>query len=337
MKGVSNLSKKMWMVRAGGSSEIVESFLSNGYVAISFSNLELGDLRGKSKDEIKRLVEHINPEDKSNISAYSQLNKFVNDIASNDYVITYDSSARQYHVGELKSEYAYSIELDPSFPHIRKANWLYEIDRDILEAASKNTLGSTLTIFQIKETVKKDILQKAQNPCSTLSQDHQSESSDESILKNDVISKSLEYTKDIVSKLNPDQMEELVSGVIRSMGLKTMITPKGKDRGKDIIASPDGLGLSDTKIFIEVKHRKGKMGADEIRRFSGGLRNPIKGLFVSTGGFTQEAKYEAERSNIPITLMDIDLLVDHIFKNYEKFDIETRLLVPLQKVYWPEI
>ena len=229
------------------------------------------------------------------------------------------------------------MESDPEFPHTRQVNWLHEIDRDVLEASSKNTLGSTLTIFQINEIVKKDILQKAKNPGSDTPQESLSESSDESILKNDVISKSFEYTKDIISKLNPDQMEELVAGLIRGMGLKTMITPKGKDRGKDIIASPDGLGLGDTKIFIEVKHRKGKMGADEIRRFSGGLRNPIKGLFVSTGGFTQEAKYEAERSNIPITLMDIDLLVDHIFKNYEKFDIETRLLVPLQKVYWPEI
>ena len=77
------------------------------------------------------------------------------------------------------------------------------------------------------------------------------------------------------------------------------------------------------------------MGAPEIRSFIGGLKGGCKGLYVSTGGFTKEAKYEAERSVIPLTLVDSDLLVKLIIQYYDKFDIEGRALIPLVKIYWP--
>jgi len=86
---------------------------------------------------------------------------------------------------------------------------------------------------------------------------------------------------------------------------------------------------------VEVKHRKGQMGSHEIRSFTGGLRPGDKGLYVSTGGYSREAKYEAERSNIPLTLMDADTLVSLIIQYYDNFDSEARSLVPLTKIYWP--
>ena len=48
-----------------------------------------------------------------------------------------------------------------------------------------------------------------------------------------------------------------------------------------------------------------------------------------------EAKYEAERSSIPLTLMDLDQLVTAIVDHYEKVDSEIRVLLPLAKLYWP--
>lgn len=329
------MSKNMWMVRAGNGNALIDIFLEDSIVAIGWEHV--GDLNGESKENIKNIVEKLSPNNSGNISTYSQLNKFVNEIFIEDYVITYDSSARQYHVGKVQSDYNFDLAQNIDYPHSRKVKWLHKIDRDILDSASKNTLGSTLTIFQINKEVESDILNKSKHPNILPKSDIETKQSDASFQKNDVIGKSFEYTKDILIKFDPDQMEELVAGLIRGTGLEAQRTPKGKDRGKDIVASSDGLGLGDIKIHVEVKHRKVKMGSDEIRKFLGGLRPPIKGLFVSTGGFTQEAKYEAERSNIPITLMDIDMLVEHIFKNYENFDIDTRLLLPLRKIYWPEM
>ena len=114
-----------------------------------------------------------------------------------------------------------------------------------------------------------------------------------------------------------------------------MLSSKGADRGKDIQASPDGLGLEEPRIKVEVKHRSGQMGSQEIRSFTGGLRGTDRGLYVSTGGFSKDAKYEAERSSIPMMAVDSDMLVQLIIQYYDHFDSETKTLLPLTKIYWP--
>ncbi len=165
--------------------------------------------------------------------------------------------------------------------------------------------------------------------------DQEQESEEEELLK-DVESKSVEFIKDRLNGLDWDEMQELVAGVLRAMGYKTRISPSGPDRGKDIVASPNGFGFESPRIVVEVKHRSNTaMGSQEIRSFLGGRHKDDKGLYVSTGGFTKDAYYEAERANIPLTLMDLDSLVDALLSNYTKLDIETQRLVPLKQVYWP--
>jgi len=141
--------------------------------------------------------------------------------------------------------------------------------------------------------------------------------------------------KDKIQSLDPEEMEELTAALLRAMGYQTRVSARGPDRGVDVLASPDGLGLTQPRIKAEVKHRNGSMGSNPIRSFIGALRAGDHGLFVSTGGFTKEARYEAERATIPVTLIDIDLLADLVVANYERFDIEGQRLMPLMKVYWP--
>ena len=50
---------------------------------------------------------------------------------------------------------------------------------------------------------------------------------------------------------------------------------------------------------------------------------------------TKEGKYEADRSTIPITLIDLDMLADLIVQYYDNFDPTTRALILLEKIYWP--
>lgn len=100
-------------------------------------------------------------------------------------------------------------------------------------------------------------------------------------------------------------------------------------------SAPDGFGFESPRIVVEVKHRKQTMGSQDIRAFLGGRRADDKGLYVSTGGFTKEAHYEAERATIPMVLMDIDDLVEAILDHYEELDIETKQLLPLRSIYWP--
>ena len=131
-------------------------------------------------------------------------------------------------------------------------------------------------------------------------------------------------------------MENLVAAVLRALGYQARVTPPGPDRGVDVIASPAGLGLETPRIKAEVKHRsKTPIGAQDVRSFIGGLREGDRGIYVSTGGFTKDARYEAERSLTPVTLVTLDDLVELIVTHYDQFDIDARALLPLVRIYMP--
>ena len=69
------------------------------------------------------------------------------------------------------------------------------------------------------------------------------------------------------------------------MGYRTTVSEGGPDRGVDVFASRDGLGLEEPRIFVEVKHRAKQMEAKDIRSFVGGRRKGDKSLYVSTRRF----------------------------------------------------
>jgi restriction system protein len=117
------------------------------------------------------------------------------------------------------------------------------------------------------------------------------------------------------------------------MGYRTTVSPRGADRGVDIFASPDGLGLEEPRIFVEVKHRPNQsMGAQDVRSFLGGRSSNDKCLYVSTGGFTKDARYEADRSNIPLRLLTLVDLRRLLVEHYENMDEEVRSLIPLRRI-----
>jgi restriction system protein len=88
-------------------------------------------------------------------------------------------------------------------------------------------------------------------------------------------------------------------------------------------------------IKVQVKHRNAAMGGPEVRNFIGTLQVGDTGIYVSTGGFTKDARYEAERSSKPLSLVDRDDLIGLYLSYYEKLDADVRTLLPVNRVYLP--
>ncbi len=148
------------------------------------------------------------------------------------------------------------------------------------------------------------------------------------------ISQSEQFVEDNIASLDWRQLQDLIAGILRAMGYRTRVSNPGPDRGVDVFASPDGLGLGEPRIFAEVKYRSGAVGAPEIRAFIGGRQQGDRCLYVSTGGFSTAARYEADRSSIPLTLVAMPDLRELLVDYYESLDPETRALVPLRKVFF---
>ena len=236
----------------------------------------------------------------------------------------------------MTGDYVYHPEYDPELVNTKAVKWDREISRDVLSAASKNSLGAISTIFCLSGEAAEELLSDNRNGQDVQVADSVADEIEgEAEIRRDTEQRALGFLQDKLSKLDWDEMQELVAGVLRAMGYKTRVSPAGPDRGRDIIASPDGFGFQPPRIVVEVKHRKGTMGAPEVRSFVGGLRQNDNGLYVSTGGFTREARYEADRTNQNLTLMDADDLGKAIVEHYDRMDSEARALLPLKKIYWP--
>lgn len=324
-----------WMVRAGEGGRLFDEF-EKGFIAVGWT--AMGNISGlNTRQQMTDAYIAAYPDSKAGKrpNDIAMIDKFKNDIQIGDIVLTYDPQSRNYLIGEVVSEYIYSQNAVGDYRQTRKAKWLGKVSRDQLKQKTRNSLGSTLTLFKLNEFVLADLMASLKGEKLLSEPDEEIDEAEVGSTKEDTVNRSKELIKDKIIALDAEEMEHLVAALIRAMGFRARVTPKGPDRGVDVVASPDGLGLLEPRIKAEVKHRGGTIGAPSIRGFIGALRQGDKGIYVSTGGFTREARYEAERSNIPVTLVDIDVLAELIVDNYENFDLEGKALVPLVRIYWP--
>ncbi len=323
------------MIRAGRDSVFINDFIEHSIVAIGWHRLGNFDTH-MSKDQLTILAKDTWPDfNKSKISsAVGQVFRFLNEIKIGDRVVSYDSGQRKYHIGSIQSEAVYSETVISEMPRLRDVTWQGEVDRDSLSVSTRNSLGAISTLFLLPESAAQEIEDRLAGKVAPNDIDTGEEFSDQDQLQS-IRDQSRELIKDKINRLDPYELQDLVAGVLRAMGYKTRVSPPGADRGIDILASPDGFGFEQPRIVVECKHRRDAMGSQEIRSFLGGRHKDDKGLYVSTGGFTKDARYEAERANIPVTLMDLDQLVEAVIDNYESMDVEVKTLLPLVKLYWP--
>lgn len=326
-----------WMVRAGEGGYLIDEF-ERGYVGIGWKRL--GDLSSiGSQDRLRALYLNTYPDQipRTINGAVAMVYKFRSVMKAGDKVITYNPTKREYLIGTVTSDYLYDPDEIKDYHHIRKVKWDGRIGRDSLSPSSRNSLGSISTLFSVNEDVWADISSSLSGK-QTANKEEQVDESREELdqIREDVESRAHELIKDKILRLSEDDLERLSASILRAMGYRARVSPKGPDRGVDVFASPDGLGLEEPRIKVEVKHQpKTPIGSQDLRSFIGGLRQGDRGLYVSSGGFTKDAKYEADRSNIPVTLLDLDEIAALVVAHYESFDLEGRALISLIRVYWP--
>lgn len=156
----------MWMVRAGENAFLIDDFKDLNIVSIGW---EIGDLSGKTSNEIKKIMEHFYPNaSKVSIGLNSgQIIRFACDFEIGDYVVTYNPQTRYYLVGKITSDYYYSEKLAKKYNkekgfyhHFRDVNWIGKTNRDDLTQNSLKPLKSVMTIFNLNDSTKNEILSK---------------------------------------------------------------------------------------------------------------------------------------------------------------------------------
>jgi restriction system protein len=331
----SGKPRHVWMVRAGDNNEIADAVEANRAVAIGWSAMgNLSDLR--RRDQFKdRYAECYQEEtSKPRIAVNSgQLYRFTREIKIGDYVLTYLQSSREILIGQISGEYNFDSQyIHPYYPHVRQVNWLRKVSRDEFSKPARNSLGSSLTVFQIDDHLA-EVHKLAIGERDLIEKEIEEEISPP--FYEEVKSKADELISDMISQLGPFEMQDLVAALLRAMGYRAVSVKPGPDRGVDIEASPDALGFEKPRVKVQVKHRTGKVTGPAMREFVAVLRQSDNGLYVSTGGFTNDAEFEASRSREPLKLLSREEFIDLLLEHYEKLEPEYKTLLPLRRIWVP--
>jgi restriction system protein len=122
---------------------------------------------------------------------------------------------------------------------------------------------------------------------------------------------------ELLFEVPPDAFERLARRVLREAGfVSATVTGKSGDGGIDGIGVYR-LSLVSFPVFFQCKRYRGSVGASAVRDFRGAMAGRgDKGLLITTGSFTAEAKQEATRDGAPpVDLIDgerlCDLLKEH--------------------------
>ncbi len=121
---------------------------------------------------------------------------------------------------------------------------------------------------------------------------------------------------DRIKTVSPSRFEGLVVELLLKMGYggtqedAGQVVGKSGDGGIDGIINEDRLGLD--VIYIQAKRWEADVGRPEIQKFVGALagNKANKGVFITSSGFTKEAKGYASQVNHRVILIDGPMLAE---------------------------
>jgi restriction system protein len=119
----------------------------------------------------------------------------------------------------------------------------------------------------------------------------------------------------ILTELPPDAFERLCQRLLRESGFtEVKVTGRTGDGGIDGVGIVRLGGLLSFRVIFQCKRYRGSVGAGTMRDFRGAMIGRAdRGLVLTTGSFSRDAKIEATRDGAPpIDLVDGEQLIDKL-------------------------
>ena len=118
---------------------------------------------------------------------------------------------------------------------------------------------------------------------------------------------------DVLRKLPADGFERLSQRLLREAGfVQVVVTGRGGDGGIDGFGTLQVNPLVSFRVLFQCKRYRGSVSPSQVRDFRGAMSGRAdKGIIITTGTFTAEARREASRDGVPpIELIDREKLVE---------------------------
>ena len=328
------MEKSVWgfhMSALHGSSPV-----TSGYIAIGWP--EIGNAAGlqPTREAFKKAFAEAMPESKPGTIPVSagQIFRFVREMKLGDVVLYPSKQDRMINIGLISGDYRYEPAVSTEYPHRRAVEWKRHISREEFSQSALYEVGSALTLFRVTSHAEEFLSALAgQLPAKA--------EKDESSTAVIIAEQFEESTEDFVIKRlkhaqSAYEFEHFVAHLLECMGYHARVTKASGDGGVDVIAHRDELGFEEPIIKVQCKQTLGASGRPDVQKLFGAIEREEKGLFVTLGTFSPDARtFEQSKSNL--RLIDGRALVELIYTHYDEFSPRYQSLVPLKRTYSPAV
>lgn len=328
-----NQETTYWGIHAGRLGEAESIFLKENVIAIGWK--KMGDLSPfKNRDDFKERYQEVYPEARGGtIPGHAGvMYRFVHEIKRGDIVIFPRKLEREVVIGEVVGEYQY--EEDSPYPHRRKVKWMKHHLRTSFSQGALYEIGSAITLFQVKNFAEefaaalegkepeREVLEEQEEIVGPAADDIEQ-------LSRDFV------LKQINKRLKGHELTEFVAHLLNIMGYRTEVSVPGPDRGIDIVAHKDDLGVEKPVIKVQVKSSYSQVNEASVSELYGKVSEREFALFVALGDFNKRARdFAFGKHNLK--LLNGNDLVDMVYRYYDSLDSKYKGIIPLRRVYIPE-
>lgn len=316
---------RMWGIHTKDDS----LFLNGNVIAIGWR--EMGDLSALSptRDAFRDKYVDVYPDAKKGSigTGAGMLYRFLYEIQIGDYIVFPSKIDRMINIGKVEGDYQFVSDA-VEYVQQRKVRWLKHLPRTAFSQGALYEVGSALTLFAVKN-YPDEFLHALEKGFRKTPQEI-----DESVgpTADDIIESTKDFIlKEISRQLKGYDLEEFVADLLRAMGYRTTVSPRGGDSGIDITAYKDELP---PRILVQVKSQDGDIKEATIQSLKGAMREGDYGLFITLSNYTKNAKKYLDNTPI-IRGINGTELVELVLKYYDSLSEQYRKMIPLEKVYIP--
>ncbi len=198
--------------------------------------------------------------------------------------------------------------------YLAKAGYIDSSQRGVWTLTEKARALGTVTIDQARQIAKEVSAQMKLSPAHDVVPVPDTEQSNALPPGN--------YREEVAAKLqslSSDGFERFCQRLLRESGFQEVtVTGRAGDGGIDGVGILQVNALVSFKVLFQCKRYAGSVPPSQVRDFRGAMMGRAdKGIFLTTGTFTSEARKEAVRDGVPpIELVDGEKLV-HMLEELE--------------------
>jgi len=315
--------ERYWGVRVGHGGKYAAIARSHGFIAIGWQ--EFGDLTwvATAKDE-KATLASLQEQYASLLGVTGvrasvgagQAWRFAQGMVAGDLVFVPDTEKRKIYVGRITGPYVYvsKPEDDCPYKNRRAVQWLADIQRDSIQQVLLRSLGCLTTVFNLDNRAEE--IRSLLKNCGVLP--------GKKTVSVDVVA----HVRQCLHELYPKQFEEFVAEFLAAIGFDAQPTVYIGDGGIDVAGTLDAQGLAQILLRVQVKRKVTAVGIETVLKTRGALAVDEQGAIITLGGFTAQARKEAEaEGKKTIALVEGTAFVEMILENWGKLAPEMQALL----------